>query len=184
MFIDGKNIKTKKVKKISPPHKHKHVVAKYYEGNSIHVKNAINAALKAKENWEEMPWEERAAIFLRAAELLAGPYRQKINAATMIGQSKNIFQAEIDASCELIDLLKFNVQFMTDIYRKQPESSKGIWNRMESSTFNDANITYMSFPSFNAFKLKTSVFAGIGRVSAKYIFMLSASTMTLFSCNE
>ena len=131
MWIDGKNITSKKTNTISPPHNHKHVVGKYYEGNSKHVKSAIKAALKAKKRWEETGWEDRASIFLKAAELLAGPYRDKINVATMIGQSKNIFQAEIDAACELIDFLKFNVQFMYEIYQRQPESSKGIWNRME-----------------------------------------------------
>jgi len=131
MWIDGKNIKSKTIKTISPPHNHKHVVGKYYEGNTKHVKNAIQAALKAKTKWEDTRWEDRAAIFLKAADLLAGPYREKINVATMIGQSKNIFQAEIDAACELIDFLKFNVQFMHEIYQRQPESSKGIWNQVE-----------------------------------------------------
>ena len=131
MWINGKNITSKKLKKISPPHNHKHIVGQYYEGNQTHVRQAIDAALKAKKQWEETSWEDRASIFLKAAELLAGPYRQKINIATMIGQSKNIFQAEIDAACELIDFLKFNVQFMHEIYQRQPESSKGIWNRLE-----------------------------------------------------
>ena len=131
MLIHGKNIKSKKIKKISPPHNHKHIVGQYYEGNSKHVHSAIKSALQAKLDWEETSWEYRASIFLKAAELLAGPYRQKINAATMIGQSKNIFQAEIDAACELIDFLKFNVQFLYDIYNQQPNSSKGIWNKME-----------------------------------------------------
>ena len=131
MWIDGKNIKTKNIKTITPPHAHKHIVGKYYEGSSKHVKNAIQAALKAKKKWEETRWEDRAAIFLKAADLLAGPYRDKINVATMIGQSKNVFQAEIDAACELIDFLKFNVQFMYNIYQQQPESSKGVWNHME-----------------------------------------------------
>ena len=131
MWIDGKNIKSKKIKNISPPHNHKQIVGKYYEGDKKHVNAAIEAALKRKNKWEEMAWEERAAIFLKAADLLAGPYRQKINAATMIGQSKNIFQAEIDAACELIDFLKFNVKFMREIYTGQPDSSAGIWNKME-----------------------------------------------------
>ena len=131
MWINGKHIKSKKKKAIHPPHNHKHIVAHYYEGNSTHVNNAIKAAIKAKSKWETMCWQDRASIFLKAADLLAGPYRQKINAATMIGQSKNAFQAEIDAACEFIDFLKFNVKFMYDIYREQPESSKGVWNRME-----------------------------------------------------
>ena len=131
MWIDGKNVKSKNIKKISPPHNHKQIVGKYYEGDKKHVNSAIESALKRKKKWEEMAWEDRAAIFLKAADLLAGPYRQKMNAATMIGQSKNIFQAEIDAACELIDFLKFNVKFMREIYEGQPESSAGIWNKME-----------------------------------------------------
>ena len=131
MFINGKNVKSKKTKYIYPPHKHKHIVGKYYEGNTTHVHKAINSALKAKNDWESMDFYSRASIFLKAAELLTGPFRQKINAATMIGQSKNIFQAEIDAACELIDFLNFNVKFASEIYQNQPESSKGIWNKME-----------------------------------------------------
>ena len=131
MFINGKNVKSGKTKYIYPPHKHKHIVGKYYEGNTTHVHKAINSALKAKSDWESMDFYSRASIFLKAAELLTGPFRQKINAATMIGQSKNIFQAEIDAACELIDFLNFNVQFASEIYQNQPESSKGIWNKME-----------------------------------------------------
>jgi 1-pyrroline-5-carboxylate dehydrogenase len=131
MLINGKNIKSKKIKKISPPHNHQHIVGEYYEGNSEHINNAIKAALNAKSDWEERSWEERASVFLKAAELLAGPYRQKINAATMIGQSKNAFQAEIDAACELIDFLRFNVKFLHEIYCNQPESAQGIWNKIE-----------------------------------------------------
>ena len=131
MYIDGKNVKTKTHKNISPPHDHKHIVGKYHVGDEKHVKAAINAALKAKNQWEQTPWEARASIFLKAAELLAGPYRQKMNATTMIGQSKNVFQAEIDASCELIDFLRFNVQYLTEIYKNQPNSATGIWNKME-----------------------------------------------------
>ena len=131
MWINGKNIKSKKIKKISPPHDHQRIVGQYYEGNAEHVHIAIKSALKAKSNWEDTSWEDRASIFLKAAELLAGPYRQKMNIATMIGQSKNIFQAEIDAACELIDFLRFNVKFLHEIYSKQPESSKGIWNKIE-----------------------------------------------------
>ena len=131
MWINGKNIKSKKIKKISPPHDHQRIVGQYYEGNAEHVHIAIKSALKAKSKWEDTSWEDRASIFLKAAELLAGPYRQKMNIATMIGQSKNIFQAEIDAACELIDFLRFNVKFLHEIYSKQPESSKGIWNKIE-----------------------------------------------------
>ena len=131
MFIDGKNITTKNIVEIYPPHDHKKLVGKYHKGNELHVKNAINSALKAKKKWENMDFYERSSIFLKAAELLSGPFRQKINAATMIGQSKNIYQAEIDAACELIDFLNFNVKFAEEIYQKQPESTKGVWNRME-----------------------------------------------------
>ena len=131
MWINGKNIKSKKVKKIYTPHNRHHLIGRYYQGNLSHIDQAIQAALKTKIKWENMPWEERASIFLRAAELVSGKYRNKINVATMLGQSKNVFQAEIDAACELIDFLKFNVQFMYEIYNKQPESSKGVWNRIE-----------------------------------------------------
>src|SRR4030095_1507863 len=103
----------------------------YHEGDASHVKAAIDAALAAKQAWADLSWEHRAAIFLKAAELLAGPYRRIINAATMLGQSKNAFQAEIDAACEMIDFLRFNVQYMHEIYNQQPISSKGVWNRVE-----------------------------------------------------
>lgn len=116
---------------INPPHDHKHVVGYYHKGVKEDVTKAIEAALKARKNWADMSWENRAAIFLKAADLLAGPYRARINAATMIGQSKNAFQAEIDSACELIDFLRFNVEFMTQIYADQPISSEGIWNRVE-----------------------------------------------------
>lgn len=116
---------------INPPHDHKHVVGYYHKGVKEDVTKAIEAALKARKNWADMLWENRAAIFLKAADLLAGPYRARINAATMIGQSKNAFQAEIDSACELIDFLRFNVEFMTQIYADQPISSEGIWNRVE-----------------------------------------------------
>lgn len=131
MYIGGKEIITKNKKPISPPHKHQHIIGHYFKGDNSHVKNAINSALNTKEKWESMSWEHRAAIFLKAADLLAGPYRAKINAATMLGQSKNAFQAEIDAACELIDFLKFNVQYMEQIYSEQPESDNGMWNRLE-----------------------------------------------------
>ena len=130
MYINGKNVTSNIKKKIFPPHNHKHLVGTYHQGEERHVNDAINAALQAKEKWANSEWETRAAIFLKAAELLAGPYRHKINAATMIGQSKNVFQAEVDAACELIDFLRFNVKFMQEIYQNQPESSDGIWNRM------------------------------------------------------
>lgn len=116
---------------ITPPHDHQHIVGYYHKGTQEDVKKAIDAALKARTNWANMSWENRAAIFLKAADLIAGPYRAKINAATMIGQSKTAFQAEIDAACELIDFLRFNVEYMTQIYADQPTSSEGVWNRVE-----------------------------------------------------
>ena len=131
MIINGKKITSSKKIAISPPHNHKHIVAYCHYGSEKEIKKGISSCMSAKENWKKTPWEQRCAIFLKAADLLAGPYRQKMNAATMINQSKNIFQAEIDAACELIDFLKFNVKFLTEIYQKQPESSNGIWNRME-----------------------------------------------------
>ncbi|MEI7803083.1 MAG: aldehyde dehydrogenase family protein, partial [Bacteroidota bacterium] len=131
MIIGGKEIRTGKTGEMRPPHELKHLLGTYHKGEAVHVNNAIDASLKAKHNWEHMPWESRAAIFLKAADLLAGPYRAKINAATMLCQSKNAFQAEIDAACEIIDFLRFNVQFMTEIYSQQTQSSKGIWNRTE-----------------------------------------------------
>lgn len=131
MIINGKEVFTNKKIEVRPPHEIKHVLGTYNYGNATHVQQAIDAALAAKPQWEATPWEQRAAIFLKAAELLAGPYRDIINGATMLGQSKNIFQAEIDAACELIDFFKFNVQYMTEMYKDQPESNPGMWNRME-----------------------------------------------------
>ncbi len=131
MVIGGKNVTTNEKVAIHPPHELKHTLGYYYEGGAEHVEMAIEAALKAREKWASMAWEQRAAIFLRAADLISGPYRAKINAATMLGQSKNIFQAEIDAACELADFFRFNVQYMTEIYGQQPGSAKGIWDRLE-----------------------------------------------------
>ncbi|NPA37445.1 MAG: L-glutamate gamma-semialdehyde dehydrogenase [Chlorobi bacterium] len=131
MYIGGEEIRTGKKVAIHPPHDLKHTLGYYHQGDETHVHKAIDAALEARKEWAEMPWESRAAIFLKAAELVAGPYRQKLNAATMLGQSKNPFQAEIDAACELADFYRFNVQYMTQIYTDQPESAPGIWNRLE-----------------------------------------------------
>lgn len=131
LFINGKNVKTADTGNMVCPHEHKHVLGTYHKAKKSHVNDAIVSSLRARESWAATPWEQRAAIFLRAAELIAGPYRAKINAATMLGQSKNIYQAEIDAACELIDFLRFNVQFMTEIYAEQPESTSGAWNRLE-----------------------------------------------------
>ncbi|NNF02127.1 MAG: aldehyde dehydrogenase family protein, partial [Bacteroidia bacterium] len=131
MFIGGKEIHTGNDQTMHPPHDHKHVLGTYGTGDASHVEDAIKAALKARANWASMPWEHRASIFLKAAELIAGPYRAKINAATMLGQSKNVYQAEIDAACEFIDFLRYNVQFVSEIYEQQPESGPGVWNRTE-----------------------------------------------------
>jgi len=131
MYIGSKEVRTENKKRLAPPHDHKHTLGYFYEGDSEHVEQAINAALEAKSMWADLSWEHRASIFLKAADLLAGPYRYKMNAATMLGQSKNPFQAEIDSACELIDFLRFNVYFMSQIYHEQPESSPGIWNRLE-----------------------------------------------------
>ena len=116
---------------LTSPHDHQHVLGHYHKGNKTHVAQAIDAALAARPNWVNMSWEQRAAIFLKAAELAAGPFRMKLNAATMMGQSKNVYQAEIDAACEFTDFLRFNVQYMTEIYKQQPISSPGVWNRVE-----------------------------------------------------
>ena len=131
MYIGGEEVRTSNKKVMSPPHDHKKVLGHFNYGDKSHVEAAINAALKAKKDWAELPWEHRAAIFLKAADLLAGPYRAKMNAATMLCQSKNVFQAEIDAACEFIDFLRFNVQYITQIYQEQPDSLPGMWNRLE-----------------------------------------------------
>ncbi|MCD0488034.1 L-glutamate gamma-semialdehyde dehydrogenase [Pedobacter sp. MC2016-14] len=132
MYIGGEEIYTETKGKVVPPHDHQHILATYNIGNKSHVQQCIDAALAAKSDWENLPWEHRAAIFLKAAELISGPYRYKLNAATMLGQSKNAYQAEIDAACELIDFLRFNVSYMADIYKQQPPvSPKGAWNRVE-----------------------------------------------------
>ncbi|MGL5236268.1 MAG: L-glutamate gamma-semialdehyde dehydrogenase [Empedobacter falsenii] len=130
-YIGSEEIFSGNKKEIRPPHDHQKVVGYFHEGTQDDVRKAIDTALAAKETWVAMPWEDRAAIFLKAADLIAGPYRAKINAATMIGQSKNAMQAEIDSACELIDFLRFNVQYMTEIYADQPISSPGIWNRVD-----------------------------------------------------
>ncbi len=131
MYIGAEEVRSGNKKSLSPPHDHKHILGHFHLGDKSHVEQAINAALAAKELWSTLSWEYRASIFLKAADLLAGPYRYKMNAATMLGQSKNAFQAEIDSACELIDFLRFNVHFMGEIYRDQPESSPGVWNRVE-----------------------------------------------------
>ena len=130
-YIGGKEIRTGDTVSIHPPHDHKHSVGKYHTAEKKHIALAIEKALEARKKWAATSWEHRAAIFLKAAELLAGPFRAKMNAATMIAQSKNVMQAEIDAACEMIDFFRFNVEFMTEIYSNQPISGPGIWNRME-----------------------------------------------------
>ena len=131
LYIGGEEIYTKNKKNIYPPHDHNHIIGTYNVADKNNIETAIDCALKAKENWSNLDWNHRVAIFLKAAELLAGPYRDKLNAATMIAQSKNVYQAEIDAACELIDFFKFNAEYVIKLYSEQPESSPGVWNRLE-----------------------------------------------------
>jgi len=131
LYIGSKEIRTGNTKTMSAPHDHQHIVGTYHLAEKPHIEEAIATALNARTAWAKMAWEQRAAIFLKAAELIAGPYRAKINAVTMIAQSKSIYQAEIDASCELIDFLRFNVEYMTQIYNEQPKSNSDMWNRVE-----------------------------------------------------
>ena len=131
LYIGNEEIKTGNTKNMSAPHDHQHIVGKYHQADKALIEKAITSALEARTKWAAMSWENRAGIFLKAAELFAGPYRAKINAATMIAQSKTIHQAEIDASCELIDFLRYNVEFMTKIYADQPASNSDMWNRVE-----------------------------------------------------
>lgn len=131
MYIGSEEVRTENKQPIRAPHDHQHILGYFHEGDASHVERAINAAMGAKEAWNNMEWEQRASIFLKAAALIAGPYRAKINAATMLGQSKNAYQAEIDSACELIDFLRFNAYYMAQIYAQQPESSPGVWNRLE-----------------------------------------------------
>jgi 1-pyrroline-5-carboxylate dehydrogenase len=131
MYIGAEEVRTGKTMEIRPPHEHKHVLGHFHVGEAKHVTKAINSALKVKDKWANMSWENRANIFLKAADLLATKYRPYINGTTMLGQSKNAYQAEIDAACELIDFLRFNVHFLSDIYRQQPISGPGIYNRLE-----------------------------------------------------
>ncbi len=131
MYIGGQEVRSNSTSRLSPPHDHKHTLGHFHKSGKEHVQQAIDAALAAREKWVNMSWEHRASIFLKAAELIAGPYRAKLNAATMLGQSKNAFQAEIDSACEIIDFLRFNVHFMQEIYKQQPASSPGMWNRLE-----------------------------------------------------
>lgn len=131
MFIGGQEVRNANKVKLTPPHDHQHILGHFSKSSKDDVRAAIQAALDAKEQWANLPWEQRAAIFLKAADLIAGPYRAELNAATMLGQSKSVYQAEIDSACEIIDFLRFNVQFVSEIYAEQPISSPGMWNRME-----------------------------------------------------
>jgi 1-pyrroline-5-carboxylate dehydrogenase len=131
MYIGSQLVRTDRKVEIRPPHEHSKVLGYFNRGDQSHVRQAIESALEARHQWAKTPWQDRAAIFLKAADLLSGPYRSLMNAATMWGQSKNVHQAEIDAACELADFWRFNVQYMTDLYRQQPGSQPGIWNRME-----------------------------------------------------
>lgn len=131
MYIGGEEVESNVLVRLHPPHDHQHVLGHFHKSDKTHIEQAITAALAAKEKWANLSWEHRASIFLKAAELIAGPYRAKLNAATMLGQSKSAYQAEIDSACEIIDFLRFNVQYMTEIYAEQPISSPGVWNRLE-----------------------------------------------------
>ncbi len=131
MYIGSEQVRTNNKKSMSPPHDHQHILGHFNYGDASHVNAAIDAAMAARDEWANLPWEQRAAVFLKAADLLAGPFRDKINASTMLAQSKNCMQAEIDAACELIDFLKFNVAYITQIYNEQPDSLPGMWNRLE-----------------------------------------------------
>jgi len=131
MFINGEEVRTGNTIHMHPPYDHQFDLGVYHRGDASHVQDAISAALEARQAWADLPWEQRASVFLKAAELIAGPYRQKLNGATMLAQSKNAFQAEIDAACELIDFFRFNVEYMSQLYNEQPESSEGVWNRLE-----------------------------------------------------
>jgi 1-pyrroline-5-carboxylate dehydrogenase len=131
LYIGSEEIKTGHTKSIRPPHDHQHEVGIYHNAEEKHVDLAIDNALEARKKWAKLPWEQRAAVFLKAADLIAGPYRDRMNATTMIGQSKTVFQAEIDSACEICDFLRFNVEYMTEIYREQPESAENEWNRLE-----------------------------------------------------
>ncbi len=131
MYIGGEEVRTGKTAAIHPPHEISHTLGNYHRGDASHVTRAIEAALAARESWATMSWEDRAAIFLKAADLIATKYRMYMNGTTMLGQSKNAFQAEIDAACEIVDFLRFNVHFLSEIYKQQPISGPGMHNRLE-----------------------------------------------------
>lgn len=129
LVIKGKEVRSQAAGQVTMPHKHQHVIAKFHNATSSDVDAAINAAVTVQKEWSRLAWQDRAAVFLKAADLLSGKYRQVMNAATMLGQSKTCYQAEIDAACELADFWRFNVRFMTELYRDQPISPAGVWNR-------------------------------------------------------
>src|SRR6201991_2664940 len=131
MYIGDKEVRTGKKIAVRPPHEIAHTLGYFHEGDETHVQQAIDAALQAKSKWASLSWENRAAIFLKAADLIATKYRPYMNGTTMLGQSKNAFQAEIDSACEIIDFLRFNVHYMTEVYHQQPNSAPGMWNRLE-----------------------------------------------------
>jgi 1-pyrroline-5-carboxylate dehydrogenase len=131
LVIGGEEVHSGDVETVTMPHDHRRPLAKVHRATKEHVARAIDAATKAKREWADLPWEERAAVFLRAGELLAGPWRDRVNAATMLGQSKTAHQAEIDAACETIDFFRFNVHFAERLYSEQPQSGPGVWNRLE-----------------------------------------------------
>src|SRR6478609_900539 len=131
IIIGGREIRTGKIERTVMPHDHRHVLAQWHVAEAAHVQQAIDAAAEAQKEWGLWPWHERAAVLLRAAELLATTWRPTLNAATMLGQSKTVFQAEIDSACELIDFWRFNAQFAQELYRQQPQSSPGVWNMTE-----------------------------------------------------
>ncbi|MDR6301279.1 L-glutamate gamma-semialdehyde dehydrogenase [Mesonia maritima] len=131
LYIGSEEIRTKKTATMHPPHDHQHDLGVYHLAEKKHIEKAISEALEARKKWAKLEWEQRAAVFLKAADLISGPYRYKLNAATMIGQSKNIYQAEIDSACEIADFLRFNVEYMSEIYDDQPESDESAWNRVE-----------------------------------------------------
>ena len=169
MYIDGEAVHTERRLPIHAPHEHSHLLGHFHEGNAEHVRRAVQSALQARKDWASMDWQSRAAIFLRAAELLAGPYRMAINARTMLGQSKNAFQAEVDAACELIDFLRYNVAFMKKIYEEQPVSSPGVWNRVEYRPLEGFvfSITPFNFTSIAAkFSLRTCAYGQHSRMEA------------------
>src|SRR6476660_6434435 len=131
MYIGSQEVRSGKKRALRPPHEIAHTLGYYHEGDAAHVNQAIDAAMQARKSWTKMNWETRANIFLKAADLIAGKYRSYMNGTTMLGQSKNPYQAEIDSACEIIDFLRFNVHYLSEIYRQQPVSSPGVHNRME-----------------------------------------------------